>query len=265
MEAPMTFYPAQRTIVRAAIYKLLAKSFLYPTDPIIQYIQSPDYAESVLHYASLSVQKDINEAAQDLIRSIKTGECKRAKLESEYTRLFAHLGSAKSPPYETEYGYENIFQKTQAMADIAGFYRAYGLEVAQANAERVDFIGTELEFLSYLAMSEEYGRLHDAQEQMDIAIDTQKKFLHDHLGRWIGIFTKILVGNTDNSFYRSIGNVAQEVVEADLAALDVKPETISLEMRQHDDSLEPFDCSQCANPGQTIQSTESRLDKQFDV
>ena len=90
----------QESVERGNMYKSFATSFLYPTEQVVDHLSKLSNAEVI----------------------------DRERLEREHNRLFAHLGSAKCPPYETEYGYDNVFQKTQAMADISGFYRAYRLE-----------------------------------------------------------------------------------------------------------------------------------------
>jgi len=263
MEELTTSDLAYRVFVRSRMYVLLAKSFLYPTELIFQYIRSSDYDESLSRYGSPHDADVMQQRAQELITSSQSENLKRGELETEYNRLFAHLGSAICPPYESEYGYENIFQKTQAMADIAGFYRAYGLEVADTNTERVDFIATELEFMSYLLMSEAYARAHGVREQLDIAIDTQKKFLRDHLGRWMGVFSAILIGNTENPFYHSLGSVVQQFVETELVLLGVVPERVSLRRKPHDEPLEPFGCQDCAVQSPIAQSITAN--NQFDV
>lgn len=226
---------ASRALVRSRMYGLLAKSFLYPTETVFRYIRSSAYDGILADYGALHETGAIP----------RSDEFRREDLESEYNRLFAHIGSAKCPPYESEYGYDNIFQKTQAMADIAGFYRAYGLEPADTRTERVDFIGTEFEFMSFLLMSENYGRSHEVPEQCEVALDTQKKFLRDHLGRWMEVFSLILLRNAEGPFYRSLGGVAQEFVESELALLGVIPERVPLRTRPHGEPLEAFGCNDC--------------------
>lgn len=263
MEEITTSDLAYRAFVRSRMYEHLAKSFLYPLGSIFGQIRNSDYLESLSQYESLLDAGVMQQCVREFMTSSQSERLKREELESEYNRLFAHLGSAKCPPYETEYGHENIFQKTQAMADIAGFYRAYGLEVADTNTERVDFIATELEFMSYLLMSETYARTHGVQEQLGIAIDTQKTFLRDHLGRWMEVFSTILIGNTENPFYHSLGSVVQQFVETELVLLGVVPERVSLRKEPHDEPLELFGCQDCAVPTPAVQMNESN--NQFDV
>lgn len=80
--------------------------------------------------------------------------------------------------YGAEHLAKNEFQRVDCLADINGFYRAFGLQPA---SDRPDALATELEFMYYLihkwcrAMAD--GRTEDA----DICIDAQRKFFGAHL------------------------------------------------------------------------------------
>lgn len=218
MDSTLEVNALDEALVRGGVYKLLAKSFLYPTSNVVEEIQR-------MHSSQVT---------------------DRADLEREYNRLFAHLGSAKCPPYETEYGHDNVFQKTQAMADIAGFYRAYGLEVSDHNADRVDFLGTELEFMAYLCLQEAYAREHHEDEHLEICLDTQRKFMKDHLGGWIGIFSKILEKSTENSFYSATNQRLLNFVGGEVERLGVSVLEVTGPNKEHEKASAPFGCDACS-------------------
>ncbi|MEW6510377.1 MAG: molecular chaperone TorD family protein [Bacteroidota bacterium] len=232
-------------LARANIYGLLTKAFLHPTDQMLAYIQLPEHKANLMLYVSLAPQQGIEQPFEKLVASSRAASAGREKLDAEYHRLFAHLGSARCPPYETEYGIENVFQKTEAMADIAGFYRAFGLEVADKNRDRVDFIGTQLEFMKYLALNEAYGREQGERQQTDIAIDAQRKFLCDHLGRWAGSFSNTLLNNTENQFYRALGTTVHIMIDTDTELLGVDPRASMLSPHVQARFAEPFECHHC--------------------
>ncbi len=218
MDSTLEVNALDEALVRGGVYKLLAKSFLYPTSNVVEEIQR-------MHSSQVT---------------------DRADLEREYNRLFAHLGSAKCPPYETEYGHDNVFQKTQAMADIAGFYRAYGLEVSDHNTDRVDFLGTELEFMSYLCLQEAYAREHHEDEHLEICLDTQRKFMKDHLGGWIGIFSKILGKSTENPFYSATNQRLLNFVGGEVERLGVSVMEVAGPNKEHEEASAPFGCDACS-------------------
>ena len=130
------------------------------------------------------------------------------KLSAEYDRLFR---SKEVWLYTTEYLAKHEFQKSNFMADIMGFYRAFGVE---PNKERPDAISAELEFMHYLIFktshAEENLKGKDAKEKAAISFDAQKKFFNEHL--FVGakkIVEKILIFTKDG-FYAS---VAQDLLD----------------------------------------------------
>ncbi len=71
---------------------------------------------------------------------------------------------------------------TPRLADIAGFYAAFGFAV---HHDRPDHIVAELEFLSILLLAEADARAGGRPDQAEIAADAARAFLRDHLGTWV--------------------------------------------------------------------------------
>ena len=113
---------------------------------------------------------------------------------------FGHAARGDCPLNEIEYGdlkADPLFQPHR-LADLAAFYRAFGLEVANGAAERPDHIGMELEFMSVLAAKEAYAYEHQLDDdQCALCRDAQKKFLREHLGRWSPGFARRLARAAD--------------------------------------------------------------------
>lgn len=150
-----------------------------------------------------------------------------ASLRSEYVRLFTPTVAGGLPPYEMEYGKGEIFLKTQLLADVAGFYRAFGLDIAESSHERVDFIGAELEFMHWLALKEERAKERDDRDHETVCREAQAKFLRDHLGRWGGYFGDQIARSTQKPFYRRIGLWLSRFVEAECRRLGVAPKRVT--------------------------------------
>lgn len=234
---------------RHNMYKLLAQSFLYPGQRVYDFLHSDAYGIILSEYLSASECPDALSESIHALKELHTqGDHTqtREKFEQDYNRLFAHLGSAKCPPYETEFGHDNIFQKTDSMADIAGFYRAYGLEIGSLNTERADFICTELEFMSYLTRHEAYAHDHDESEHLEICIETQRKFIADHLGKWVTVFARILAQSSENPFYSRLGRLTERFIDAEAAMLGVSVNKIAGVSAPDPDTQAPFGCGTCS-------------------
>ena len=79
------------------------------------------------------------------------------------------------------------------MGDIAGFYKAFGVELSKDIHERLDHLSVEFEFMHFLAYKESYSRCHDGADKTQIVVDAQKKFIKNHIGRWVPLFCRMLV------------------------------------------------------------------------
>lgn len=148
-------------------------------------------------------------------------------LRSEYTRLFSLTVAGGIPPYETEYGHKDVFFKTQRIADIAGFYGAFGLEISDLNRERIDYIGAELELMYWLTLKEEKARAEGKEEEAAICRDAAGKFLQDHLGRWGSYFGDQVAKSARLRFYRLIGQWLLELIESECERLNIQPERVT--------------------------------------
>lgn len=150
---------------RAALYSALALGFAYP--------EGGEDFESLLAHLQSAIRD--SQSAISNPRSLTPAE--------EYTFLFAR--QTPCPPYESSYCPAGMEQN---LADIAGFYRAFGLQVAPAARERVDHIGSELEFMAVLCAKEARARQRGLTEQAEICRAARRAFLTDHLGRWAPAF-----------------------------------------------------------------------------
>ncbi len=115
------------------------------------------------------------------------------KREEAWLAVFGLLVSKACPPYETEYiPSTDITQRSQAMADVAGFYRAFGLERSEQSPERFDHVSLELEFVAFcyqkLLVLTEAGD----GEGIEVTRTALRRFLSDHAVRWMATFGRAL-------------------------------------------------------------------------
>jgi TorA maturation chaperone TorD len=261
--------PADGTIEQASgrslLYSILARAFKYPTAASVCNVRT--MLDASAGGASLT-PLDLNPTFRQTLEAMRTElqhwshPEQRSALEAEYNRLFAHLGSAQCPPYECEYGYENVFQKAQAMADIAGFYAAYGLEPASTETDRVDFLSTELEFMAYLALHEAHARAQHEISHLEICRDSQRKFLCDHLGRWAPLFAEILSRTTSHAYYLLGARLLDAFLAEEVRMLDVAPVKVTSPNPSHLSAAQALDCAACTPPAfDEVKSSGSDADR----
>lgn len=144
-------------------------------------------------------------------------------LRSQYIDIFDR-GSAVNSLYETEYGRGRAMVKGNELADIAGFYKAFGFELngEGTDKEMLDHVSVELEFYALLKMKEEYLKREQKQEGVEIVLDARRKFLKDHLGRFISAIGK-RPGVESNNFYSALFDCCTKLVEHECRHLGVEP------------------------------------------
>ena len=87
----------------------------------------------------------------DLAPLVEAANVPRPQLVEDYTQVFGLVVSKECPPYEVQYCPQtfSVF-RSQHLADIAGFYHAFGVAPGRDAPERVDHLACELEFLAWL-------------------------------------------------------------------------------------------------------------------
>jgi TorA maturation chaperone TorD len=201
---------ARSVIRRAQAYLFLSMVFLYPEE---NWLDGLSALTEIGHESNLP---PLEPATWDLDLEA---------LQSEYRRV---LGLTGSLCYETEYGLPHEFRHSQELADISGFYNAFGFSLGGAVRERPDHVAVEFEFLYLLALKEAYALEKGTQEQVEICIDARRSFLHDNIGQWLPLFAESLARMAPDSLYTALARFAVNIIRADADQLGVQLETRQL-------------------------------------
>lgn len=169
-----------------------------------------------------------------------------------YITAFGHAARGGCPSNEIEYGDLNadVLFQPHRLADLAAFYRAFGLEVAESAGERQDHISVELEFMCVLAAKEAYALTHGLEAGLvEQCREAQKKFLREHLGRWVPAFTRRLAAGTNEPSLRALAELTRAFIESECGRFGVRPGSEDLPLRPVDEAAESL-CASCglANP-----------------
>lgn len=208
-EATLTRQPA-RELACEVLYRFLAAALADPRWPGRPGPCNDEPAQQLVEAAVrelLEVQRDLARARASATMPAKIDDGEVARLVASaaegigqrdaYDCVFGLVTCHDCPPYETEYQpVADAFFRAQEMADIAGFYRAFGLSVRRELGERPDHIALELEFMALLLakrrLALQAAASADARERAAVCDEAQRAFFRDHLGWWAGGFAQLV-------------------------------------------------------------------------
>lgn len=235
--------PAARALARSRVYAFLAQAFAEPDGETCAGLRRslPDSE------AALTAVAATRSRAEIAALRVELGELNEDAFAAAHRAAFGSLASGDCPPYEGEYGHAHVFQKTQCLADNAGFIRAFGLAAAPGLAERLDHISVELEFLHVLAAKEAYALAHGHDDiRLEIVREATRRYLHEHLGRWAPEFAARLDAKTKAGPFAALARLLAAFVAEDTCALGVTPAPMADVSPDAQADGEPAACQDCA-------------------
>lgn len=142
-------------------------------------------------------------------------------IEATYRQLFGLTAiSQHCPPCEIEYeSNPDVAFRSQRLADVAGFYQAFGLQVSPRVGERLDHITVEAEFL-YLMLAKEAAALQVRnQEGAGVSRDVRLKFFQEHVGWWLPAFSRVLSRIAPAGYYKELATLTAGMSALERASL----------------------------------------------
>jgi TorA maturation chaperone TorD len=183
--------PGEPALARATLYRLCAQAFRHPGpswreewDQIARGVGTAlevlALEDRVRPAATRSLPPVLFEAF-DLLWAASRDE---ARIRDAHARLIGHSPRAGTTPYETEWtGSSGEILQYHLLADLSGFYHAFGLELAPGCGERADHLALELCFLSFLCLKEA-RTVADGGEEHAVVREAERRFLDEHLLSW---------------------------------------------------------------------------------
>jgi DMSO reductase family type II enzyme chaperone len=208
-----------RNVERARVYRALASLFHFPSEGLVVDLREHQVPELRNALGRLQADENLLEPVAQLAKRVVDVDPR--ELERSYERTFEAPGGLRCLPHETAHAAEKPVEamlSTFQLADIAGFYRAFGVEVAPGT-EHVDHIVAELEFMHLLAVKEAVAETDGSPERAEVCRDAARAFLRDHLSRWTGRFAARLEDSDTDCLYATAGCLLDRFVALDAAQL----------------------------------------------
>jgi TorA maturation chaperone TorD len=170
----MEFLRSDEEIERAELYKFFAGLFM----------QEP--SDEIITQAKEMFQLEFDDTFQEI--------------RFDYSHLFK-IPDGHLIPCESLYNYLNEDKKGLwgvKPEDVQSFYNSAGLIMDEETDLMPDHISLEFLFMSYLINNG--------------LIELQKKFLKNHLGRWVPSYCDLLKDHAQTDFYKEIAEVLKEFI-----------------------------------------------------
>jgi DMSO reductase family type II enzyme chaperone len=234
-------------MARVFVYRFLAVGYEYPTLETWQWLIDTE--------TQVALQSALDELAKHSGSALwKESGRLMEHLRPEYLEsmidqhlyAFGHAARGPCPLNEIEYGdlkADPLFQPHR-LADLAAFYRAFGLEVGEDGGERQDHLSIELEFMSVLAAKEAYALEYQLDEELLLSRAASLKFLREHLGRWLPAFVWRLVKSVNDGPLGALARFTREFINNDCARFALTPGSEDLVLRPVDETGESL-CASC--------------------
>ncbi len=260
-----TAQACERARLRSSVYGFLAAALRYPDRATLGMLDesarwSPWFEG--IRQTEPAFFELLNAARATLAKPNCDNGSRSEMLQERHTELFGHAVRGTCPPYELEYERGDIPQQSAELADIAGFYNAFGMELQAAAHERTDHATVQFEFLSVLAAKEVYAIETNNSEGLQVLQDAQKSFLADHISRWVPAMATRLQDADPEGFYGRLGAFIQAFIAAECEHFGVSCGPRLLELRtidpQRDASIECGVEESC--PGAAPAQPEDRED-----
>ena len=212
----------------AALWRLLSLGFAPPSEETLAEVE-------LLADAMADVGGPA--AIEEVLALVR--ETEPEELSAQYSRLFR--GTVRVSPYEGGYELDPIRQGRQ-MADVAAFYRAFGAEAQGPAADRPDFVGCELEFLSFLELR--YLAAVEAEEEgAELVDEIGTTFLADHAGRWLPTFFATVSEEAAGApFYGALAQLGLRIVDDELERRGVEPPPLPRRRTRSSVEGDAFEC-----------------------
>ncbi|HEB30777.1 MAG TPA: hypothetical protein ENI15_07870 [Spirochaetes bacterium] len=141
------------------------------------------------------------------------------ELSVEYTRLFLGPGRHISP-------YESVWREAggahwgKSTSEVKNFIETLGLNYTENWTGLPDHIGVEFEFMKKLVDHEKKVRIGKDRKTVRLCLEIQKRFMDEHIYKWVPGFCGKVIEESREDFYRQIAMLTKQFIEFDREQID---------------------------------------------
>lgn len=215
MSSAMNISRIENAMARNRIYALLAMGFRYPDADFVTQLADGSYAEAIA--AALDVCAA--DSGADFRTSLASGlqaATSRQELESAYLSAFeTNMPDPSVSLYEGSHHLHG--NKPGLLLELKGFYRTFGLTMADAENDLEDALTAELEFMQFLTAKQ--AQAEEGALDKSPYLRAQRDFLQRHLAAWLPELQVAAESKLKHPFYLALTALANDFVAFDAKAV----------------------------------------------
>jgi TorA maturation chaperone TorD len=191
---------------RSNIYALLAAVFRQEvTSDLLQQIKNPQFL-GVLSDLGVELKSDFfQKPDKELLDDLAV----------EYARLFLGPGKHISPHESVHYRKDDVQSGQlwgESTVQVKKFIESSGLTYQSDYKGLPDHISVELEFMQQVTLREEQAWAEEDKDTALSCLKNEKKFIEEHLARWVPVFCEKVIQEAELPFYREIAGLTEKFV-----------------------------------------------------
>jgi DMSO reductase family type II enzyme chaperone len=228
-------------LARSAAYGLLALAFRYPEPDRWSFFVDHDRWKAwpeTLNMESTEVGDGLRRFQEHFLTPDPARVISVERAQVEFSQLFGHAVKSDRSTYELEYGAGEVFQRVARLADLQGFYKAFGLELEHRMRERADHVSVECEFMSVMAAKEAYAEQEGDQEGLATVREASGRFLESHLGAWLPSLARRISEAKPGGIYGALAGFVEAFIRFECSHHGVSVGHRFLELRSADEDEE---------------------------
>jgi len=138
----------------------------------------------------------------------------------DYTRLFLGPARVVAKPYGSVWLDAQETMMGHSTLAVLDLYREGGFEIEDGFRELPDHIAAELEFLYLLIHRENRAHRQGDGDELRQVRALARRLLGEHLGRWVGPFTRAVRAEAEAAFYRQLAELTERFVSGEARAIE---------------------------------------------
>ncbi len=199
---------------RSNVYGLLATVYRQEvTSGLLQQLKDPQFL-GVLSDLGIQLGDDFFQRNEEELLE---------EMAVEYTRLFLGPGKHVSPHESVNLQRDDAGQGQlwgESTVEVKKFIESAGLDYTSEYKGLPDHISVELEFMQEVILREEQAWRENDKDGALYCMKIEKKFVEEHLSRWIPIFCDKVIREAELPFYREMATLTKNFMEFEKAEVN---------------------------------------------